>query len=107
MQISVSSERTGDVITVRVAGDVDLATSLTVENAVLDAVAVDGVTAVQVDLSRVEFLDSSGVALLLKGRRAADRRGIAFRVTDAHGIPRQILELTGVWPHLVGESGVS
>ena len=103
MQISVSSQRSGNVLTVRVVGDVDLATSWTVENAILDAIAVDGVTAVRVDLSGVEFLDSSGVALLLKGRRAADERGVAFRVTDAHGIPRQVLEMTGVWPHLIGD----
>jgi anti-sigma B factor antagonist len=105
VQISVSSQRTGDVLTVRIAGDVDLATARTVENAILDAIAVDGVREVRVDLSQVEFLDSSGVALLLKGRRAADERPVRFRVTDVHGIPRQILELTGVWTHLLGDSG--
>src|SRR5436189_4254606 len=64
VQISVSSQRTGDVLTVRVVGDVDLATAPTVANAILDAIAVDGVREVHVDLSGVEFLDSSGVALL-------------------------------------------
>ena len=105
MQISVSSRRTGDVLTVRVAGDVDLATAPTVQNAILDAIAVDGVSEVLVDLSGVEFLDSSGVALLLKGRRAADQRAVGFRVIEAHGIPRQVLEMTGVWTHLVDDSG--
>ena len=43
-------------------------------------------TTVQVDLSGVRFLDSSGIALLLRGRRDADERAVGYRVTGAHGI---------------------
>jgi anti-anti-sigma factor len=62
---------------------------------------------VEVDLSAVRFLDSSGIRLLLIGRRAADERGVAYRVTGAQGIARQVLEMTGVWAHLSGGSAPS
>ena len=105
MEVSVSSDRQGGLATVAVSGDVDLSTAPAVEQAVATAVAGEGVTAVEVDLSGVGFLDSSGIALLLKGRRAADERGLAYRVTGVHGIAQQVLEMTGVWTHLVGGSG--
>jgi anti-sigma B factor antagonist len=104
---SVSSERDGDVVTVVVAGDIDLAVDPAVEAAVLGASAAAGVTMVRVDLSAVTFLDSSGITLLLKGRRRADERGVAYRVTGARDMTRQVLEITGVWEHLSGDSGQS
>ena len=103
MPASVSSNRSGGVLTVAVSGEIDIATSAAVETAVVRAVATDGVRAVEVDLSGVEFLDSSGVASLLKGRRSADEHGVEFRVTGARGVAKRILELTGVWAHLSGE----
>ena len=105
MQTSVSSHRVGSVLTVVVTGEVDLSSSPAVESAISDAVAADGVTSIEVDLSEVRFLDSSGIRLLLKGRRSADARGRTYRVTGANGIARQVLELTGVWAHLSGGSG--
>jgi anti-anti-sigma factor len=105
MRMSVSSARSGSLLTVAVSGEVDLSTAPEVENAILAAVCGDGVTDVRVDLSDVGFLDSSGIALLLRGRRSADERQVTYRVTGAHGIVLQILEITGVWTHLSGDSG--
>jgi anti-sigma B factor antagonist len=99
-QISVSNRRSGSVVTVVVSGDIDLSAAPAVEDAIFDAVAADGVTLVEVDLSAVDFLDSSGITLLLRGRRRADEHGVAYLVTGAHGIALQVLELAGVWEHL-------
>lgn len=103
--MSVSSQREGGLLTVAVSGEVDLSTGPELENAIMEAVRADGVTGVLIDLSAVEFLDSSGIALLLRGRREADERSVGYRVSDAHGITRQVLEITGVWEHLVGDPG--
>jgi anti-anti-sigma factor len=62
------------------------------------------VDAVLVDLAGVQFLDSSGIASLLKGRRLADQRGVSYRAVGADGMIRQVLELGGVWEHLCGNS---
>lgn len=45
-------------------------------------------------------MDSSGIALLLRGRREAQQHGVAYRIRGARGIVREVLELTGVWAHL-------
>lgn len=103
--VSVSSERDGGVLIVAVSGDVDLATGPAVWDAIGDALAAEGAEAVRVDLSGVRFLDSSGIALLLRGRREADERGVDFRVVGARGVALQVLEVTGVLAHLSGESG--
>jgi len=105
VRMSVSNQRSGSLMTVAVSGEVDLSTGADLENAITGAVHAEGVTEVLIDLSAVDFLDSSGIALLLRGRRAADARGVAYRVVDAHGITRQVLEITGVWAHLVGDPG--
>ncbi|MFC0532743.1 STAS domain-containing protein [Phytohabitans kaempferiae] len=49
-----------------------------------------------VDLSRVPFLDSSGVRALLRGREAAQRRGVQLRVRNPHRIVEEVLRITGV-----------
>jgi anti-sigma B factor antagonist len=98
--MSIATERDGGALTVVVSGDVDLATSPVVSDAIGAALAADGAATVQVDLSGVQLLDSSGIAVLLKGRRDADKRSITFRVVGAQGITRQVLELTGVLAHL-------
>ncbi len=100
MNISAAINRDDGTATVVVSGEVDLSSAPIVENAIYDAVAADGVDAVVVDLSAVRFLDSSGIALLLKGRRQADENGVSYQVTGAHGTVRRVLELSGVWEHL-------
>lgn len=105
--VSVTSQRDEGVLTLAVSGEVDLATSGLVEDAITEAIGANGVSAVEVDLSAVEFLDSSGVALLLKGRRRADEQGVAYRVTGAQGTPLQVLQIAGVWGHLSGDTDAS
>ena len=101
----VSLDRDGGVVTVAVSGEVDLATGPLVADAIGQAIDADGARAVRVDLSEVKFLDSSAIAVLLRGRRDADERGVGYRVFGAQGVPLQVLEMTGVWEHLSGGAG--
>jgi anti-sigma B factor antagonist len=100
---SVSTSCGGNVLTIAVTGDIDLVTGPVVETAIAEAVTTPGISEVHVDLSAVGFLDSSGIAVLLKGRRSADEHDVAFRVAGAQGSAKRVLEMTGVWPHLSGE----
>ena len=52
---------------------------------------------VVVDLAEVRFCDSSGIRVLVHGRRLADERGLSYRVIGATGIVLDVLEVTGVW----------
>jgi anti-anti-sigma factor len=87
------------------AGEVDLAAGAAAEAAIMSALTEPDVDTVVVDLTTVTFLDSSGISVLLAGRRAADERGVTYRVAGAGGIVRKVLDLTGVWPLLSGEAG--
>ena len=102
MNISASVNRSEGMATVVVSGEIDLASGPTVDKAIHDAVTADGVDTVVVDLSAVRFLDSSGISLLLRGRRLADEKEVAYRVTGAQGTAHRVLELSGVWEHLSG-----
>jgi anti-anti-sigma factor len=88
---------------VRLVGDIDLATRAEMESAIAAAAEMPGVAAVVVDLAAVDFLDSSGIGGLVRGRRLADAAGIAYRIQGATGIVYQALDLTGVWAYLSGD----
>ncbi|MET7397446.1 STAS domain-containing protein [Dactylosporangium sp. NPDC005572] len=94
MTFSVSTRRDGDTLTVRVAGDLDLATADELTRAV--AAAGEGHEEIVVDLADLGFIDSAGINVLLKGRRAHPR----YRVINATGIVLDVLRLGGVWEHL-------
>ncbi len=63
-------------------------------------VADEKTASVVIDLSQVSFIDSTGIASLLRGRRLADAPPKPYHITGASGLVRQVLELTGVWAHL-------
>jgi len=99
LSVSVRHDAAGGA-RVSVAGDVDLATVGQLDQGIETAVDADQTTSVVVDLAEVAFLDSSGIASLLKGRRLADGLGKPYWVTGARGIVREVLDLTGVSAHL-------
>ena len=105
LAISVSTHRRDGIATVSVTGELDLAAGEVVAQAIGQAVTASGTSAVIVDLSALAFVDSSGISVLLKGRREADRTGVAYRITGATGIVEQILSLTGVLQHLSDPDG--
>jgi anti-anti-sigma factor len=76
----------------RLSGDVDLSTSPEVVEAL--NVACVGTARVEVDLSGVRFMDSSGLHALVSARRRADRDGCALVVGPVSDEVRQVLELT-------------
>jgi anti-sigma B factor antagonist len=102
--LTLASRRDADTVIVAVGGDVDLATAELLEREIVGAVGGDG-TAIVVDLTEVTFIDSAGISVLLRGRRLADDNAKRYRVVGAVGIVRQVLDMTGVWAHLSGQSG--
>lgn len=89
-------QKAGGVVCIAVSGELDMATADQVIDAVTAAADADGVTAVQVDVAALAFLDSAGIGALIKTKRLTDDRGTAYRVINAGGQPRRVLELTGV-----------
>lgn len=106
MDVSISTTGTAGAVRVSVAGEIDLASSGWLAREIESAVAMAADqpdTTVVVDLSKVSFLDSSGINALITGSRLAGGAG-RFRVDGAAGLVREVLEFTGVWGHLSGET---
>lgn len=103
MTVSVARGRQAGLTTVTVVGELDLAAADIVARAIGQEIAAPGTQAVSVDLSEAQFLDSCGISIPLKGRREADQAGAAYRITEATGIVRHILTLTGILEHLGAE----
>lgn len=80
---------------VAIRGDVDVHTAADL-SAALDGAARDGDGAFVVDLSDVEFLDSAGVAALLRIRAVLGREDRDLLVVCQAGPPRRVLELAGI-----------
>lgn len=76
-----------------VEGEIDIATSPRLIAALNEAVT-DSELSVVVDLGAVEFMDSTGLALLVRAQRRLSRRGRGFAVVCPDGPVRRIFEIT-------------
>lgn len=81
-----------DVHIVSLHGQLDLANADEVRDALI---RVAGSTVV-VDLTDVQFLDSSGIAALLSARKKILQAGNGFKLRGASGIVNRVFELTGL-----------
>jgi anti-anti-sigma factor len=93
---TVSVEPEGGHLVVRVAGEVDISNAQDIEARIERAVPKDAVV-LMLDLTETRYLDSSGVALLLRLSDRLRSRRIVLRVVVPQNNPiRSVLELTGL-----------
>jgi len=93
-QLTVSSRGTDKGSLIEAVGEVDLTTVLQLREPVLNAVNSTDRSAVIVDLSRVDFIDSAGLALLVEARKklAPDARALHILLTPGRQ-PERVLRL--------------
>jgi anti-sigma B factor antagonist len=72
--------------------DLDSATDL---QSTLDEVRASGFEQIVVDLRAVSFMDSTGIALLMR----EERKGKTFEISYGEGPVKRLLELTGLIGH--------
>jgi anti-sigma B factor antagonist len=95
--LAVEISRTGDTTTVVVTGEIDLATSTRLNrdlDSVLDRVPLP--VLLRIDLAGVGFMDTTGVAILLKARRRALELGCQFTVIALSPALARLFEITGL-----------
>ena len=92
MSVKIEETTSGDAVRIAVRGEVDLYSSPRLRTALLDAVPAAG-TVVEVDLSGVEYIDSSGVATLVEGLKSARENEKGFILVEPSDPVRQVLEL--------------
>jgi len=87
----ISFEKSELLTTVYISGEVDLSNSAEVRKTLLGALKTT--PEVKVDLSAVEYIDSSGIAAMVEGLQFANSNGRTFKLTNPSRQVRSILEL--------------
>jgi anti-anti-sigma factor len=82
----------GDGVTIAVAGEVDMATASQLADCLLDHVDAD----VVVDLSRVTFLDSAGLNVLVQAYKRVREAGHCFRTTGEQDHVLTVMRASGL-----------
>ena len=94
-QLEIHPAPLGDVPGLALAGEVDIAVAKRVEAALDDGIRVS-TGAFVLDLSDLEFLDSSGVSLILRARALLAREERTLVVVCPPGPVQRLFEVTGV-----------
>lgn len=95
--IEVSSD--GGTIVIALRGELDLA-SAPIFSARFEQAAADGPVAIVVDLSELEFVDSTGLRCILLAHERCDGRDPRFAVVPGDGQVARLLEIARVEEHL-------
>jgi anti-sigma B factor antagonist len=94
MSFSTSVERRESASIVSLRGDLDIATEVEA-TAALER-AMDGAAVLVADLRELDFLDSTGVRVLLAVDLRARDRGTRFGVVRGDGMVARLLEVTRI-----------
>ncbi|MGA5305915.1 STAS domain-containing protein [Nucisporomicrobium flavum] len=103
--MKITTHHADGVTTISLAGDLDMSTAPSLQEQVAAAAIETRPQGLIIDATQLEFCDAAGIQALVLARRDAIHHGIAFRLTNAHGITRRILQLTGVLDALTGTPG--
>lgn len=95
LSIDLKTEDGGETLLFKLRGSLDLATAPTVRAALSDA-AEKGSQHLIVDLTQLEFLDSTGLGVLIGAHRRAAEHGGSFRLVVSDGPISRLLNITGL-----------
>jgi anti-sigma B factor antagonist len=95
VELKISTASQGGHAVVSVYGEVDLYTAPRLQTE-LAALVRDGVTRLVVDLSGVEFCDSTGMNVLLSAMKRLREQGGSLELAAPRSAVRRILQVTGL-----------
>jgi anti-sigma B factor antagonist len=101
--LQVESGREGDTHVLRPRGELDLAGAEPLETELKRVEATDA-SAIVVDLTGIEFIDCSGVRVLVEAHRRSREDGGRLRLVPEVGQVDRVIRLTGVGELLPFES---
>jgi anti-anti-sigma factor len=101
-QLKIGLERDPQGVRITLVGEVDLATVPEL-NRLLDQLADSEHRRVLIDLTGVEFMDSTGLGSIIRAVRAADANGHRLAVRRGSPQVQRLFELTGLVDRLTFE----
>jgi anti-sigma B factor antagonist len=96
MELKVTSRPQGECIVMSVQGEIDLYTVPRLQRALAEALATGERVRLVVDMSGVDFCDSTGVNVLLAAHRQAREAGGDLELASPRPAVRKILQVTGL-----------
>ena len=94
--VEISTQSADGCQRLTVSGELDLATSTHLSEAGLRALESPGLVELQLDLSQVSFIDSTGIGALVQLKNATDENGRRLVLLDPAPRVAEVLELTGM-----------
>ncbi len=92
-ELSLSQARVGHRLVLAAEGEIDIASADELREA-LAAAASSGAAEIWLDLSAVEFMDSTGITAIVDARSLFDGR--RFAVICPNGAVRRVIEISGI-----------
>jgi anti-sigma B factor antagonist len=96
VELKVSSRSEGDRVVVALSGEIDLYTAPRLQSQLASELNVDHPVRLVVDMSGVDFCDSTGMNVLLAAQRMAREHGGNVELSGPRPAVRKILQVTGL-----------
>jgi anti-sigma B factor antagonist len=90
--MDIETQDLGNAVLVQVSGEVDMSNSPTVRETLIDLTNKKS-QAILVDLKRVTYMDSSGIATLVEGLQETNSYGGKFRLVSLSPKVQQVFDL--------------
>ncbi len=95
VELKVTTRVQGDHTILSVSGEIDLYTAPTLQSELTSALTPGQVRLI-VDMSGVDFCDSTGINVLLAAHRHARERGGELQLASPGSATRKVLQVTGL-----------
>jgi anti-sigma B factor antagonist len=92
--MEISIRQAASTVVVDVSGQIDLSNSTQLRKVLLREFKENRATRLAINLSQVSYIDSSGVASLVEGLKAARDAGSRLMLIGVIGSPREVLKLS-------------
>jgi anti-sigma B factor antagonist len=96
VELKVSSRAEGDRVIVALSGEIDLYTAPRLQSQLAAALNTEHAVRLVVDMSGVDFCDSTGMNVLLGAQRMAREHGGDLELSAPRPAVRKILQVTGL-----------
>ena len=101
--LTITESRDGSTVIVAAAGEIDLSNVGDLRDAVTSA--CENCDRLRLDLSAIEFIDSTGLGGLLELRSTLRSRNVTLEIVAGDGPVRQAVEITGLGELLAPATG--
>jgi anti-sigma B factor antagonist len=98
--LELDERREGDRVSIALAGELDIDSAPSVQQAVARLFADGCPGTLTLDLSALEFVDSTGLAAVVYASKLCERSGCELAVIRGPDTVQQVFALTGLLEHL-------